>query len=154
MLTESDASGSKTVVTGHISISGSIFTSLFDSGATHSFVSTRIVDRLCRPSSDLVKEFQILLLNGELIISTRDIRALPIVIEGRELHIDLVELVIEDFDFILGIDMLSKSIDCKHRKVTFATEGEAPFILVVSGRDLMQQGCIGFLANMVDTMRS
>ena len=105
---EFDASCSKTVVTGPISSYDSVFFTLFDSGANHSFVSMKIVDRLCRPSSDLDRGFHILLSNGELIVSRREIRALPIVIEGRELHVDLVELVIEDFDFILGMDMLLK----------------------------------------------
>ena len=70
--------------------------------------------------------------NGELIVSRKEIRALPIVIEDREPYIYLVELFIEDFDFILDMNMLSKygaTIDCKHRKVTFSPDGEALFVL-------------------------
>ena len=67
-----------------------------------------IVDKLYRPSSELDRGFQILLPTSDLIVSRREIRALPIVIEDRKLHMDLFELVIEDFDFILAMDMLSK----------------------------------------------
>ena len=57
-------------------------------------------------------------------------------------------------------------IDCKRHMVTFEPKGEVPFVFVgtVSGprvpmisalkaRDLMQEGCIGFLASVVDTSR-
>ena len=51
---------------------------------------------------------------------------------------DLIELAMDDFDMILGMDWLSKyraTIDCKRRMVTFELEGEVPFVFVgtVSG---------------------
>ena len=86
-----------------------------------------------------------------------------------ELPVDLIGLVMDDFDMILGMDWLSKygvTIDCKRRMVTFEPEGEVPFVFVgtVSGprvpmisalraSDLMQEGCIGFLTSVVDTSR-
>ena len=88
-------------------------------------------------------------------------------VEGRELSVDLIELVMTDFDMILGMDWLAKygaTIDCRRKMVTFEPEGEDPFVFVgavrgpcipmisiLRARDLLQGGCIGFLASVVDT---
>ena len=45
-LTQLEASESKTVVIGQLSSAGTMLIVLFDSGATHSFVSTRMIDGL------------------------------------------------------------------------------------------------------------
>lgn len=75
--------------------------------------------------------FHILLPSGKMIDSRREVRALPIVIDGRELYVNVIELVIEDFNFILSMDMLSKyeaMIDCKRRQMTFTPSGGVPFM--------------------------
>ena len=77
--------------------------------------------------------------------------------DGRELHIGVMELEIEDFDLILDMDTLAKfgaNIDCKNKIVTFAPEGDTPFIFLGSmlisrmprnsalkAKVLLQQGC-------------
>ena len=82
---------------------------------------------------------------------------------------DLIELDIKDFDMILGMDWLVRygaTIDCRKKMVTFEPEGEDPFVFVgavhgpripmisaLRARDLLQGGCIGFLASVVDTTR-
>ncbi|XP_062120573.1 uncharacterized protein LOC133834834 [Humulus lupulus] len=168
-LTQIEAEASPSVVTGQISSAGFSYTALIDSGATHSFVSARVIDQLCRPSVLYARGFQTLLPTGELVVSRRWIRALPVEVDGMELSVDLIELPMDDFNMILGMYWLSKygaTIDCKRRMVTFELEGEVPFVFVgtVSGsrvpmisalkaRDLMQEGCMGFLANGVDTSR-
>ena len=156
-------------MTGQISSAGSSYTALFDSGATHSFVSARVIDQLCRLSILYARGFQTLLSTGELVVSRRWIRALPVELDGRKLFADLIELAMDDFDMILGMYWLSKygaKIDCKRRMVTFEPEGEVcfvfvwtvggprkPFISALKARDLMQEGCMGFLENVVDTSR-
>ena len=57
------------------------------------------------------------------------------------------------------------TIDCKKKMVTFEPEGEDPFVFVgtmygpcipmisaLRARDLLQGGCIGFLASVVVTL--
>ena len=54
-------------------------------------------------------------------------------VEGRELSVDLIELVMADFDMILGMDWLAKygaTIDCRRKMVTFEPEGEDLFVFV------------------------
>lgn len=85
--------------------------------------------------------FQTVLPNGDLVVSQRWIRALPVEVDGKELSVDLVELFMDDFDMILGTDWLSKygaTIDCRRKMVTFAPEGEESFVLVGS----MKRSCV------------
>ena len=79
--------------------------------------------------------FQIILPSGDRVASWREVKALHMMIDGRELHVDLIELAMDDFDLILGMDMLAKygaTIDCKRLTVTFAPEGKIPFVFVGS----------------------
>ena len=132
-MTQSEATDSKTVVTGQLSSAGTLLSVLFDSGATHSFVSTRVMDRLCRPGSELDRPKVVILPRGDQVVSRRGIRALPVTVDGRELHVDVMELEMVDFDLILGMDLLEKygaNIDWKQKTVTFAPEGETPFVFL------------------------
>ena len=94
-----------------------------------------MIDQLCRPSRELDRDMHIVLPSGDKVISRQGIRALPLSVEGIELHIDVMELEIDEFDLILGMDVLAKygaNIDCKKKTVTFAPEGETPFVFVGS----------------------
>ena len=78
-----------------------------------------------------------------------------------------MELEIDYFDLILGMDLLAKygaNIDCKRKTITFTPEGETPFVFLgtiliskvprisaLKARDLLQQGCTDYLAHVVDT---
>ena len=120
-------------MTGQLSSAGFPFTVLIDSGATHSFVSSRVIDRLCRPSEYRTAGFGTLLPTRELVVSRRWIRALPVMVDSRELLVDLIELDMEDFDMILGTNWLVRygaTIDCRKKMVTFEPEGEDPFVFV------------------------
>ena len=64
-------------------------------------MSTKLIDQLCRPSVLYARGFQP---TGELVVSRRWIRALPVEVDGRELSADLIELAMDDFDVILGMD--------------------------------------------------
>ncbi|XP_062116236.1 uncharacterized protein LOC133830299 [Humulus lupulus] len=166
-LTQAEAEASPSVVTGQLLSAGTPYHVLIDSGATHSFVASSIIDRLCRPCDFYAVGFGTLLPTGEIVVSRRWVRSLPVTVEGRELSVDLIELVMTDFDMILGMDWLAKygaTIDCRRKMVTFEPEGEDPFVFVgtvhgprvpmisvLRARDLLQRGCIGFLASVVDT---
>ena len=65
---------------------------LFDSGATHSFASARMIDQLCRPSRELDRGFRVVLPTCDRVVSRREIRVLLVMVEGRELHVDLITI--------------------------------------------------------------
>lgn len=125
-LTQSEAINNNTVVTSHLSSAGTLLSVLFDSGATHSFVSTRVMDQLCRPGSELDRPKHVMLTCGDQVMSRRGIRALQVTVDGRELHVDVIELEIDDFNLIMGMDLLEKNranIDYKRKTITFVPEG-------------------------------
>ena len=140
-LSKADAEASPSVVTCQVSSAGTNFYGLIDSSATHSIGAARAVDRLCRPCDISGSSFRTLLPTGELVVSRRWVRSLPLVINGRELHVDLIELDLEDFDMILGMDWLVKygsTIDYTNKLVTFKPAGEDPCVFQGS----RQKSCI------------
>ena len=140
---------------------------LIDSGATHSFASLKYVRTLKKPLDKLDMKYSVSLLSGELMNSDQILRACPVLVEVRELYADLVVLDMPDYEVILGMDWLSKyhtSIDCVKKVVTFRPPDEEEFLFVgttkklrtpiISAkkvRRLLNSGCIGYLASVVDT---
>ncbi|XP_060972197.1 uncharacterized protein LOC133038156 [Cannabis sativa] len=103
-ITQADAAASPLVVTGQLLINDFFCIVLFDSGATRSYVSSRVLYQLDRPSDIFETGFGTLLPNGELIVSRKWVRSVLIRIEDRELSADLVELPLAEFDIILGME--------------------------------------------------
>ncbi|XP_060960736.1 uncharacterized protein LOC133031281 [Cannabis sativa] len=102
-------------------------------GATRSYVSSRVLNQLGRPSDVFEMGFGILLPNGELIISRKWVRSVLIRIEDRELSDDLVELPLAEFDMILKMGFCPNTL----------------LILIVNEKC----GCVGFLAIVVDSSK-
>ncbi|XP_060959321.1 uncharacterized protein LOC133030553 [Cannabis sativa] len=128
-MTQADADASPSVVTGQLSINGCSYNVLFDSGATHSYVSSRVIESFHKPCDIYVSGFRTMLPSGDLIVSTRWIRSLSFWIDGCELTANLIELQLFDFDIIMGMDFLSKdgaTIDCKRKKVVFEPDSVNP----------------------------
>ena len=105
--------------------------------------------------------------SGDVMLSNYWLRSVPIVSAGRELSVDLVIMDMFDYDVIIGMDFLSKygaTINCKSRLVNFKPPGEDQFkfnskgsrnqkmmISAMKASKLLANGCVGFLANIVDT---
>nr|AAL79340.1 Putative 22 kDa kafirin cluster; Ty3-Gypsy type [Oryza sativa]AAM48279.1 Putative 22 kDa kafirin cluster; Ty3-Gypsy type [Oryza sativa Japonica Group]AAP53268.1 retrotransposon protein, putative, Ty3-gypsy subclass [Oryza sativa Japonica Group] len=104
-LTKSTAEESNTVVTGNVLICSYPGKVLFDSGATHSFISTNFVRKYTIPTSQLKERICI---ETPLDSQTTNLicKLCPITIDGWELTADLIPLDMHDFDIILGMDWL------------------------------------------------
>ena len=91
--TKGDAeAGASHVVTGQISISTHDAIALFDSGATHSFVSLEFAQKLGKGVDRLEQAFKTFLPSGEILWSNFWIRNVLIIICGRELIVDLIAI--------------------------------------------------------------
>ncbi|GAA0145697.1 hypothetical protein LIER_05833 [Lithospermum erythrorhizon] len=144
IVTQQEARESPRVATGTLLLCHYEAMVLFDSGATHSFISQSFVNAL-----PLCRECLLV----PLVILTP---------EGRS-----VELV--DFDLILGMDWLGRhhtKIDCHRKEIIFASPGRpeilfvgvrkilpSTFISALEARKLMKKGCVGFLGYVVDLER-
>ncbi|KAL5543368.1 hypothetical protein UlMin_007152 [Ulmus minor] len=138
--------GTSNVVTGQLSVAKMSAYVLFDSGATHSFISNSFADRLNWVRDRMNQSFHVALPSGEVLLSNYWVRHIPIVFSGRELHADLVLIKMYDYDVILGMDFLGKYnalIECRRRRVIFHPYEEQKFEFVASG-------CMGYLATIVD----
>uniref|UniRef100_A0A803PYF4 Uncharacterized protein n=1 Tax=Cannabis sativa TaxID=3483 RepID=A0A803PYF4_CANSA len=106
-ITQADVAANPSVVTCQLLVNNSYFNVLNDSGATHSYVVSRVINQLGRPYDFIERGFGILLPSGEGVISKRKIRSMPIRVENKELSVNLVELELTEFDIILRMDFLS-----------------------------------------------
>ena len=116
---------------------------LFDSGASHSFISTKLALSLSNSSNRTLKLMRIVLLTGEILQLEFFLRQISITINGVTLRADLIVIEIKDFDVILGMDFLGKHnaiINYHHRKVTFIPEDGEYFSF--KGRSLLNHKMI------------
>ena len=67
---------------------------------------------------------------GDFVVVNKILRDCCVMIEYREMTVDLVLLDLQDFDVILGMDWLAPyhaSIDCFGKRVTFSILGQPDF---------------------------
>ncbi|KAA0037817.1 pol protein [Cucumis melo var. makuwa] len=163
--TEAERAG--TVVTGTLPILGHYALVLFDSGSSHSFISSAFVLHARLEVEPLHHVLSVSTPSGECMLSKEKVKACQIEIAGHVIEVTLLVLDMLDFDVILGMDWLAAnhaSIDCSHKEVTFNPPSMASFkfkgegskslpqvISAIRASKLLSQGTWGILASVVDT---
>ncbi|GKC58699.1 putative reverse transcriptase domain-containing protein, partial [Tanacetum coccineum] len=107
------------IVTGTFTLNNHFATTLFDSGADYSFVSTTFIPLLGLEPSDLGFRYEIKIDSGQLVEIDKVIKGCKLEIEGHVFDIDLIPFGHGSFDVIIGMDWLSNykaKIIC-HEKV-------------------------------------
>jgi hypothetical protein len=168
-LVSGEPEGGSEVVTGTTPIHRFKASILFDSGATHSFVSTVFL-RLSRLVVRTLKlGLAITTLVGKIVVCKRIVCECPVSICGRVLPANLVILPMFSYNIILGMDWLTKHlaiIDYAWKQVTLTPCGEGkvtyigsrarslpPTISAVQARKLIIRGDQAFLAFVVSPMK-
>lgn len=81
---------------------------LFDSGATHSFISSRFAKRLGKKEDSMSQLSGTALPSGDILLTRCWLRIVPMVISGRMLCANLIIIDMINYDVILGMDFLGK----------------------------------------------
>ncbi|GKE32801.1 putative reverse transcriptase domain-containing protein [Tanacetum coccineum] len=107
------------IVMGMFTLNNHFATTLFDSGADYSFVSTTFIHLLGIEPSELGYRYEIEIANGQLVEIDKVIKGYKLEIEGHVFDSDLIPFGHGSFDVIIGMDWLSNhkaEIIC-HEKV-------------------------------------
>ncbi|KAL0534190.1 hypothetical protein IC582_028475 [Cucumis melo] len=163
--TEAEKTG--TVVTGTLPVLGHYALVLFDSGSSHSFISSTFVLHARLEVEPLQHVLSVSTPSGECMLSKEKVKTCQIEIAGHVIEVTLLVLDMLDFDVILGMDWLAAnhaSIDCSRKEVTFNPPSRAGFkfkgegsrslpqvISAIRASKLLSQGTWGILASVVDT---
>ncbi|GKA41855.1 putative reverse transcriptase domain-containing protein [Tanacetum coccineum] len=119
MLGAEEAHQDPNIVTGTFTLNNHFATTLFDSGADYSFVSTTFIPLLGIEPSELGFIYEIKIASGQLVEIDKVIKGYKLEIEGHVFDINLIPFGHGSFDVIIGMDWLSNhkaKIIC-HEKV-------------------------------------
>ncbi|GJZ51259.1 reverse transcriptase domain-containing protein [Tanacetum coccineum] len=107
MLGAEEARQDPNIMTGTFTLNNHYATTLFDSGADYSFVSTAFTTLLGIESSDLGFSYEIEIASGQLIKIDKIIRGCKLEIKGHTFD-DLIPFGSGSFDVIVWMEWLSK----------------------------------------------
>ena len=132
-MTAEEAEAATDVITGMVSVHSFPALAMFDSGASHCFVSARFVAYQGLPVSQLDEVLSFGTGNGTAPVDSL-VRRCPFVIEGREMFVDFLILNLTSLDVILGMSWFSRFhavIDCRAGSVSFRIPGSDPVVFVL-----------------------
>uniref|UniRef100_A0A151UGT0 Transposon Ty3-I Gag-Pol polyprotein n=1 Tax=Cajanus cajan TaxID=3821 RepID=A0A151UGT0_CAJCA len=121
-LSGAEANQSEDLIQGMCFINGTPLIVLYDSGATHSFISHACMSKLKLPISSL--SFELIVekpTSGSVSISDVCLKC-PLSIDGRNFMVDLICLPLSQLDVILGMDWLSSNhvlLNCADKSIIF-----------------------------------
>ncbi|GJU42237.1 putative reverse transcriptase domain-containing protein, partial [Tanacetum coccineum] len=123
-------------VTSTFTLNNHFATTLFDSGANYSFVSTTFIPLLGLKPSELGFKYEIEIASGQLVKIDKVIKRCKLEIEGHVFDIDLIPFEHGSFDVSIGMDWLSNykaEIIC-HEKVVRILLPDGKVLRVVGER--------------------
>nr|GEX12426.1 hypothetical protein [Tanacetum cinerariifolium] len=119
MLGAEEARRDPNIVTGTFTLNNHFATTLFDSSADYSFVSTTFIPPLGLEPSELGFKYEIEITSGQLVEIDKVIMGCKLEIKGHVFDINLIPFGYGSFDVIIGMDWLCNykaEITC-HEKV-------------------------------------
>ena len=165
--TRDQAAGTSGTITGILNFGDITAFVLFDTGATHSIISSTFAKKLELTPTPLTNQISISTPMKDRIMINHEFINCPIRFPDRIHPANLLPLNMIDFDIILGMDWLAShkaTIDCHARNVIFGNlnspeyvyHGSQPLksvklISALKARTLISHGCQGFLASVKDT---
>nr|GFC90789.1 hypothetical protein [Tanacetum cinerariifolium] len=166
-ITEGHAAKTSGTITGTLFIYGHAVFVLFDTGATHSVISSIFASRVTTTPTLLENVLCISTPMQDSVRITHVYRNLPLQFNDKIRASNALPLDMCEFDIILGMDWLTEhhaTIECRSYRVIFGDihapefiyHGSLPgksmqIISALQARTLLSHGCEGFLATIHDT---
>ncbi|KAI3691540.1 hypothetical protein L2E82_49905 [Cichorium intybus] len=166
LMTAEEAQDAPDVVTGTFLVNSTPTFVLFDSGASHSFVSAVLGKGFGIVLGTLHRLLEVEILDDKTMQAISVYRGSEVVIQGIKFPIDLIPIPLSDSRVIIGMDWLGQHeswIDCKNKRVWIQTPsggelvvlGErknrgAVFCSAARARRHFQYGGSGFVAYVID----
>ncbi|XP_052726210.1 uncharacterized protein LOC128194683 [Vigna angularis] len=126
-LTKTEATSAGNLIINSCLLFGASCVTLFDSGATHSFVSKACVERLGLVVRELPCDLVVSTPAAGLVKTSNVCSRCPIEVEGRRFRVNLICLPLQELEVILGMDWLAANrilLDCGGKKLIFPKEEE------------------------------
>ncbi|KAI3505957.1 hypothetical protein L1887_28299 [Cichorium endivia] len=166
VMTAEEAQDAPDVVTGTFLVNSTPTFVLFDSGASHSFVSAVLGKGFGIALGTLHRPLEVEIADDRTVQATSVYRGSEVVIQGIKFPIDLIPIPLSDSRVIIGMDWLGRHeswIDCKNKRVWIQTpsggelvvQGErrnkgAAFCSAARARRHFHHGGSGFVAYVLD----
>nr|KYP32035.1 hypothetical protein KK1_047383 [Cajanus cajan] len=147
-LTGAEAETSSEQVKGKSKADGNDISILFDSGASHSFISYECVARLNLVVSSLCVDLVVSTPASGSVLTSEVCLKCPVEVEGRCYKVNLFCLPLSDLDVILGMDWLSANrilIYFSEKRLIFPTVEQKRFISSGQVDGLLKGGALGFM---------
>ena len=139
---------------------------LFDFGSTHSFISPFLATTLGRDPSPLGELLIVATPMGNSLLTNSMYKSYEILLEGKPLMVELIELDMVDLNVILCMDLLAfchATLDFHNKVVKFDMPGEptivfqgdqswssSELISAIKAHILLRKGCQGYLVMIKD----
>ncbi|XP_075524538.1 uncharacterized protein LOC142556935 [Primulina tabacum] len=166
-LTEDEAQAAPgTVITGNCNVCGFIARVLFDTGASHSFVSHAFVVSHDLRTTSMDSYLSVATPMGKIIITDNVVFNAVLFHDENVLYLNLIVLPMHDFDCIVGMDVLTANratVDCYRGIVRFRPsfapkwnfygrgfQAKIPLVSAIEMNRLLDSGHEGFLVYAVD----
>jgi len=130
-MTGAEATSSGNLVMGCCVIVGKNCCVLYDSGATHSFVSETCVQKLGLSVCELQYNLVVSTPASGLVRTSSLCARCPMEVEGCIFKVNLICLPLQDLEVILGMDWLSTNcvlIDCREKMLLFSNSMETELL--------------------------
>ncbi|XP_061359257.1 uncharacterized protein LOC133303368 [Gastrolobium bilobum] len=126
-MTQHEAERSPNLIRGTILIRGYTFDAMFDSGATHSFISEFVANGVHLPICEFTPPMVVKTATGDIVSTSLKCKEVRFIYEQEEYMVDLIVLEGMNLHIIVGMDWLVRygvMLDCCRRRVFFAAKGE------------------------------
>ncbi|XP_050888801.1 uncharacterized protein LOC127093960 [Lathyrus oleraceus] len=126
-----EASNSSGLIQGECEIADKLFLTLFDSGATHSFISVECVNSVQLLVTSLPFDLVVTIPSSEPVILNEACLQCPLTILGMKFKADLICISLKHLRVILGMDWLSSHhvlLDCARKSLIFLDPDVSRFL--------------------------